>query len=898
MTPDVPSLRRATAIVLAFAGSLTATALAQSVTGGLEGTVISNARSPLAGVEVTIRSPALQGERRAVSDQRGRFRFPSIPTGLYGVELRALGHAPARIDSIPVRLGTTTTLDPVLLQGQAVQLAEAVIVGSRPVIDFTTASASMTLDSATFLAVPTSRDYRSLLALVPQGNPSPYGDGTSFGGATGYDNAYFIDGIHANTPVYSNGSIRVPYNFVREVQVITDGYESEYGRSQGAVVNVVTNEGSNEFRGQAVAFFAGNGLRAAPRWGIAERPVDRYTHYDVGLSVGGPIQRDRLWFFAAYNPLIEEKDVAFTGIPVQQDRLVRHSAAGKLTWRPGPRSDVALTVLGDPMRRDAVEGTEAYSAPLTAVTDSRAVLGDYREGGWASSLRLRHQGSDRLLWNVALSRLTNVRQIAQRSGANDYASLARVDNYGSGETYGNFGRSYRLNTARTSAEASVTLLAARHTARAGVVWQHQSIHVPFFLNSFVVASPDGTWRTDQQTLGQNGRGTSVVPTVYLQDSWEIVPRLRLNAGVRWEGQFISGGSTGRVMSIDDELAPRLGLIWQPGRLGTQKIALSAGRYYEQLPLWSVVLLTMPLSSMFGTYPQNPLVDRSGGSEFTQDLRPAPVEHVDPELRGQHYDELTIGYERRLGAAHRIGVRVVVRALRAGIETAFVIADPAGPDSTTLGNPGMGALSYLPYAQRRYRALELTLERHAAGRLRYLVSYVLGRAYGNLPGEFNSDDKTPATHVTASTAFPNWWEHATGYLPSDRRHLAKFSGSYRLTDGITIGSTAYFASGLPLNEFAHDPWPFSQTAMRKRGTNGRTPSTWNADVRLSWSLPRAGSTRPQFVVDVFNLGNQRRALDVDQLHYVEPSRTIANPNYLKVNYYQAPLSVRLGTVIGF
>jgi len=389
-----------------------------------------------------------------------------------------------------------------------------------------------------------------------------------------------------------------------------------------------------------------------------------------------------------------------------------------------------------------------------------------------------------------------------------------------------------------------------------------------------------------------------VPTAYVQDSWEIAPRLRLNAGLRWEGQYIGAPSGGRVVTISDEWAPRVGVIWQPGTLGTHKLSASAGRFYEQLPLWSVVLLTMPLTSVFGSYPQNPLVNRTGGSEFVQNLAPSPIPFVDPELRGQHYDEITAGYERVIGTAHRFGVRGIARALRVGIEQAFAVPNPAGPDSSILGNPGMGALSYLPRATRRYNALELTFERLGT-RFRYLASYVLGSAYGNQPGEFNSDDRYPATHVTAARAFPVWWEHATGYLPSDRRHLAKLSGSYRASDYFTVGTAAWFGTGLPLSEFAHDPWPFYYTAVKERGTNGRTPATWTADLRLTYDV-RGGapSRRPQIVMDVFNIGNQRRAVDVDQLHYMDPSRTNTNPNYLMVNQYQAPLSVRVGAMLGF
>ena len=221
-------------------------AVAQSVGGALRGSVVADSGVALAGVYVTVTSPALQGERTATSDSRGGFQFPSLPAGTYSVHLRRIGYAPLRMNDVSVHLGLTTSVGALPLARQTTQLNEVVVSGARAVLDVTSAASRVVLDSSQFRALPTNRDFHSMLALVPQGNPSPYGDGVSFGGATGYDNKIFIDGIHVSNPLSSDGGIRLPYNFIREVQVTTGGYEAEFGRSQGAVVNVVTNSGGNE----------------------------------------------------------------------------------------------------------------------------------------------------------------------------------------------------------------------------------------------------------------------------------------------------------------------------------------------------------------------------------------------------------------------------------------------------------------------------------------------------------------------------------------------------------------------------------------------------------------------------------------------------------------------------
>jgi outer membrane receptor protein involved in Fe transport len=877
-----------TAIVGASLGCA-AVAGAQSITGALEGTVLAGDGVPIAGVQVTIRSVALLGTRMKSTDERGHFAFLSIPGGSYDIELRRLGYTPVRVTDVVVVLGGTATLRDIRLTPQAAQLDEIVISGARPMIDFTSAAAAITLDSTRFRALPTERDFRALLAVVPQGNPSAYGDGVNFNGSTGFDNAYFINGVQSTNPLSGDGGINVPFNFVREVQVVTGGYEAEFGRAQGAIVNVVTNSGGNDFEGEVVGFFTGNRLRAAPRWGLAQSPDERFSQYDVGISVGGPIRRDRLWFFAAYNPLVESKTVSFNGIPRQSDRRVRHLVASKLTWHPGSGTDLTFTLLGDPSFRKGVEAMEAWSPPLGTITDPRAVLGDFRDGSVAGTAQLRHQAGSRLLFAGSVSRLSNVRQYQRRLGADDFVSLARVDDYVTDQTSGNFGRSYRVNTTRTAGDGNLTILGAAHTMKLGFNVEQNAIHIPYFVQSSI-------WR-DAQARPYNwyrafiaGRGHNTVPSIYAQDSWEVTPRLRLNYGIRWESQHIAG-DTGIRLTIRNEVAPRVGIVFQPGEPGTQKIAVSAGRFYEQIPLWSLFVWTMPQRAEQVNYARNPLVDSTGGDAVDLSTAGYPA---DRDTRGQHLDEITLAYERRVDAQHTFGVRGVRRELRWVVEDAIAEGATADAPAWILGNPGRGLLAHVKRATRQYSALEFFFERSGTARGQYMASYVLSRTVGNYSGEFETDTRVPASHAQQAMDWPAQWTHDTGPLPNDRRHLIKLSGSYRASGALTLGGIGYFASGTPISEFAADPYAYDRTNVRDRGTVGRTPSIWNVDARVTYAV----RSRGRILLDVFNVGNQRRATDIEQLHYTNAARTEVNPNYLEANQYQPSLRARLGIVVGF
>jgi hypothetical protein len=860
---------------------------AQSVTGSLEGRVLSTQGEPLENAVVTASGPFLQGTRAATTDGRGHFLLLWLPAGTYTVRLRALGFGPVALSAVRVELGATGSLGEVRLAPQAVELAEIEVSGARPLIDPTSAAAATVLDSALFLALPTERSFRALTALVPQANPSPYGDEANVAGATGDENGYFMDGIHVTDPFDANGSLNLPYNFVREVQVTTDGYEAEYGRTQGGVVNVVTNSGGNEFHGQVLGFFTGNQFRSTPRWGLGQNQVAKFSQYDIGGSLGGPIRRDRLWFYAAYNPTFEGHDVTFTGIPAQRDVHTTHLFAGKLSGRLGSATEFTLTLLGDPSRQDGVRPSEA------SVTDARAVLVRRSEGGTAVALQARHRLSAGVFLAWSLTRLDRRSDHSPLAGpTTDLVALAELIDNVTNTASGNYGNWATVRMARAAGQAGLTVLARGHLVKLGAEYEANTLAFDQQLST-VYRDLDSAGASVYGWLHNfmHARGRNAIATLYAQDGWDVTSRLRLNIGLRWEGQFIAG-DTGVAFWIAPELAPRLGVVFQPGDIGVQKVYASVGRFYEQIALWSVAGYLGPWSQTYGTYRQNPLVDTTGGALQTWS---GVGETADRSLRGQYYDEVTAGYERRLGRTFRIGIRGTYRTLRSAVDDGI---DPAG--NAIVGNPGRGAMAYLPRARRDYTALELTFER-SEGPLTFLASYVLSRNRGNYTGLYQTDLLSHTGNYSQQFDWPDQLVNGTGPLPNDRTHVVKFVGSYRFPLGLSVGTSAILASGTPLSEYGtavEGPpyWSF----VRPRGTSGRTPATWNVDLRFAYDVPvaRGSRLRPRVQLDVFNVGNQRRALTYDQLHYTTPDQSGVNPNYGAVTEYQAPLSARLGMVLGF
>ncbi|MGH7702747.1 MAG: hypothetical protein ACREMO_06610, partial [Gemmatimonadales bacterium] len=346
--------------------------------------------------------------------------------------------------------------------------------------------------------------------------------------------------------------------------------------------------------------------------------------------------------------------------------------------------------------------------------------------------------------------------------------------------------------------------------------------------------------------------------------------------------------------------PRVGVVYLPGELGSQRLFGSWGRFYEQLPLVLATVYYGEGSQILITYPQNPLLDPTGADTLAIPIGGAP--RVDG-LRGEYFDEITIGYERRVGRQFKAGVRAIQRSLRWAIEDGYNQAQ----DRFVVGNPGRGALVQFPRARREYSALEFTFGRLSSAKVTFLISYVLSRTWGNFSGLFTSDvgGVGGAPNVSPQFDFAEQTPLGTGLLPNDRTHVFKSFGAYRFNFGLTAGASLFWESGTPRNEygaiFAGPPyWSF----LRRRGTAGRTPAIWDLNLRYTYLLPVGprSELRPQVVLDLFHVGSPRKPVDFDQVHYTAVdatgNQTGANPAYGAVARYQPPMSARLGLVVEF
>jgi hypothetical protein len=303
-------LRRVASGILAIAAStafLTANLQAQSsTTGAFRGRITSGSDQPVAGAQVVARNTTTGLQRGAITDAAGRFTIPLLPPGgPYTISVTSIGYQRAERTGYQISAGDAITVN-FNVAIQAVQIGQIEVVGTAPRIDVTEGGVVTRVGTTQVENLPVAgRDFTDFLNLSPLVSPQP-GIGTggqfSIAGARTSGTNVQIDGADANNIYFgeNRGSSRSPFAFslesIKEFQLITNGYDVEYGNYQGGVVNAVTKTGTNLFRGSAFYYRRDEGLTSKDFAGV--EPTE-YQVNQFGASFSGPIIKDKLHFFVS-----------------------------------------------------------------------------------------------------------------------------------------------------------------------------------------------------------------------------------------------------------------------------------------------------------------------------------------------------------------------------------------------------------------------------------------------------------------------------------------------------------------------------------------------------------------------------------------------------------------------
>ncbi|MEJ2422443.1 MAG: TonB-dependent receptor, partial [Acidobacteriota bacterium] len=295
--------------------------LAQQNTGSITGKVLDDQSQPIPGATVTATSPNLQGPRGTATNMDGDFVLPYLPPAAnYTLTVESAGYNKVVQSGIAVKLGSTTTLNFSLSKGSS----QVVVTAKPPAVSLKDTKLETNLTSDEMDTIPISRGYQDIMYLAPTVVSSGMGGNPGVAGSTGSQNIWVINGVNTTDPVTGTFATNLNYNFIREIEVNTGGLSAEYGASTGGLFNVLTISGSNEFHGEAFAYYTDQSMSAqgAP---VAAGGLTRtdYHSYDYGFDLGGPILKDKLWYFVGYNPSLHSthyegvnKTLYYGAIPV------------------------------------------------------------------------------------------------------------------------------------------------------------------------------------------------------------------------------------------------------------------------------------------------------------------------------------------------------------------------------------------------------------------------------------------------------------------------------------------------------------------------------------------------------------------------------------------------------
>lgn len=594
-------------IALAIVASLPAAAQS-TTTGAIIGKVADKAGKPLAGV--LVRATSNQITRTATTDESGAFRLSLLNPGGYHVSLSLNGYQSLERQAIQVNQNEAANPHFKLAK---IQESVVEVVAYSQNVDVSTSQVGTSFSLDTLSKIPTGRSLESIVYLTPNVVDSGMGSlfGASISGASGAENAYFIDGVSTTDSRYGGSGTSLVTDFIEQVEVQTGGFKPEYN-ALGGVINVITKSGSNDFKGSAWATLDPRGMVASPKktvWASQSNPL---TRYDFGAEVGGAITKNKLFYAIGFNSNITTNPETFTNFNGLSGSSVRNTQLqffGKVNWYA--TQDLQFTLFGtsNPYTHDNDRNVPTYGDGNTAYKE--------KDGNTAFSLALD--------WNLRSDMALSAKfgQSGNTIDVTPMDSTTRVDDYrwyqyGPGAALSTdnggpvpVGTAYRRGgggnehseAKSTQARLDLAWFVGSHQLKVGF----SSVSSVFTQNSwigdrptadtwsgmggYIIIRPNGTLngapgiRTLQEAFF-NAESKSKVDALYIQDTWEVAGGVKVAYGLRAENQRLTdaNGVTYLKFGFKDELQPRVGLVWDINNDGRSKVTANYAQYNEVFPL--------------------------------------------------------------------------------------------------------------------------------------------------------------------------------------------------------------------------------------------------------------------------------------------------------------------------
>ncbi|MBP6875536.1 MAG: TonB-dependent receptor [Candidatus Eisenbacteria bacterium] len=932
----------------------------EATTGSIVGAVVDPEGLPLPGATVTLTSE--QGARTEKTDAQGEFRFLYLVPGLYDLTASLPGYITAESQDIEVRLLARISIEAMLTPGASETIE---VVGAAPILDLSSSTTGASVSSALMSRVPIDRTFAGALAMAPavvdggidRSNPS-------IAGSSGLENTYMVNGMSiGNTGYGSAGSYSivygslgtgVNYDYLEEVQVKTGGFEPEYGEALGGFVNMVTKSGTNEFQGSVFTYQQYKELEPERQtledWLVSSQP-DGYSSYDIGFEAGGPIVKDKAFWFAAFDPTFTTVSRRTANLVAQAEgfdhtlerKRTIYNYAANLKWNVNPKHTLSLSAFGDP----SIGENGPHRAEAVAVADPRTKYSELSFGGHNVVGHWNGQISPSWFFEgtVAYHQDTFEEDPAldEPQGLDYRGDVPK--------RYGGVGF-FEDNTS-TNAQYQLKFsnfleAAGEHHIRYGVNYQDIGYDattnytgrpgVPIDLGDgqTVTSSSGYVWIINPGSSvleawglrsGDLAAETEAHYTAaFLSDTWSPSAHLSIMAGLRYEQEKLMGNASS--FTWKNNWSPRLHLTVDPLKDNRTKLFAAYGRYFGKVPNDLAVRAMSREISYVVLYDLALLDNYDPESGEAPDLRPeAQVEdgvsvfgseptRIDPDSKLSYVDEIVVGAEREVIPFVSVGLSYMHRELGRTLEDVQLQPYSAILNGETdfgeyvITNPGP---LLFPQPQRDYDAVTLKVEKRFHDDWQLLASYTWSRLWGNYEGYFRRDNGQSDPFITSAFDFPygldpEVWGHNSenGHLPNHRPHVFGTYGSHRLPNGLDIGLSVKIQSGTPVTKLGYNSvyQMESEILLEPRGESGTTPTTTDVGLHLEYPIRLPGNAfglgieAVEVGFDVFNLLNQQKKVSVDDLFEVggsvqgepydaAPCPECANPDFGKAWAFQAP-----------
>jgi len=856
--------------------------------GSVSGRVTDVSGAAVPGATVIATQQATRISTTGVTDQNGRFRFPYLRIGDYELTVSLAGFRDAT-RHLAIAAGSAFEV-PISLSLAGVE-SSVMVTADAPAIESARSQIASTVLAAEVAALPMNgRNFLELALLAPGVSPTNIastqlfpetsavaGVSISVGSQRNLSNNFVVDGLSANDDAAGLSGITYGVDAIEQFQVITSGAQAELGRALGGYVNVVTKSGTNNLRGTVYEFFKDDRLNAANALSGTTLPM---SQSQFGGSIGGPIVANRTFYFAN----VERRSLEQTGLTTIlaanataiNDRLNAVGYRGprvatgiydtpvtttnllsKIDHQFSSRDQVSIRYSRYGVDADNARGAGGLNAPSASSglrnTDQSVAFGNTLVFSSRTVLETRAQFAHSSLAALPTDAIGPVVSIA---GVATFGTL-------SSSPTGRVNRTFQIvNNLSHQAGAHALRLGADFLYNDDAITFPRSVRGSYTFSS-LANFLSGTYNNAgfSQTFGATD-AAQVNPNigVYAQDEWKLTEGVTLNAGVRYDLQFLD-----TIHTDTNNVSPRIGFAWTPSASRHTIVRGSAGLFYDRIPLRALAnaLLSAgnttdvtalrqyavslsPTQAGAPVFPAIlgaavPLVTLPNLTTMDRNLQNAYSRQVSAEIEHQLGERVTIG-----GGYQYLEGRALLMSVNQNVPTCLASGNNNGcrPNSTYANNS-----QYSSVGESNYHGLHVSLSQRTTRWGQYRVSYTLSKSMNNVGEAFFSSPIDP-------TDLSKDW----GRSDNDQRHRLVVNGSAQ--------SHGFQISGM-LQAYSAPPFNITSGVTTIQGTAGRPvvngqfiarnagqgAAFFTANARLSRMFKLGDHWQFEVLAEGFNLTNR-------------------------------------------